>query len=234
MIKTFRPDQVSQEAKLAEFRRRSRPAVARAWADLNRACGTPDARVPFGGPGAAQLVATIATLGASVTKNTFTTAATIIGDQDRGPFSVEYFNSTLCSWEIEAMGIVSTTGTPTLQFLVKAASTLAGLTMIAQAPASATATLSGLANVDWYLKVIGKTAAAAGTASTFLATGVMLGLIWSSTVLQTFAKNATPPTAVTVDLTAGNVFVDLQAAWGTSSISNTITTNFYSLQASAS
>lgn len=197
--------------------------------------GKPIRRIGGGAPSIVQNLARLDQ--AAPVNNTFTAAQSIIGTTAAagpvGPFSVDFFKTIGAHWTQEATGIISTTVTPTIAFGAYFG-TVAGTitTVLAITPTITTA--SGLANINWYWKGMGRTIAVSETTSTTLFTGMLFGNIeaLAATVAGEpiqYAVNATPPTAVTTDFSTGNVFIDLKATWGTSSASNTITTNFYAL-----
>jgi hypothetical protein len=191
--------------------------------------------LPIGG-GAPTLQTTLAILRAPVTNNTFTTSRSIIGTTAgavadcSGPFAVDWFNVAGASWEQEGMGVISTTGTPTISFQTTFGSAAGSVTTSLCTSATIT-TASALANVDWYYYVMGRTTVAAAASSTTIAFGYVQSQLATAAAnnIINYVKNATPPTAVTTDWSAGQVWIDLRATWGTSSSSNTITTNFYRL-----
>lgn len=186
---------------------------------------------PVGG-GAPYFVQTLQYMTAAVTANTFTTAQTIIGTGEAGPMNVDYFKTIGAAWKQEAFGIISTTVTPTIAFGTYYGVVAATITTnLCITPTVTTA--SGLANINWYWLAMSRTVAVTSTTATMLTTGILFGDIevlgtTVATEPQQWAVNATPPTAVTTDLSS-NVFITLKATWGTSSVSNTITTNFYTL-----
>lgn len=230
MIAVAKPSDVKREAaRLESFRRMGQATDREAWAILTSGMGSK--HLPYGdGPGAPALQATLASLKASVTKNTFTTFATVIGDDCRGPFSTDYFNSLGASWMMEAMGVMSTTGTPTVQFRAAFGTALATIaTMLCQS--GVLTTISGLANINWYCKVIGVVKQASGATSTMLVTGYVIAQIVTAAAnnIINYMTNATPPTAITTDLSTA-AYLDLQVQWGTSNVANTTTTNAYMLQ----
>jgi hypothetical protein len=149
-----------------------------------------------------------------------------------GPYSTDYFKTEGACWMQEAMGIISTTGTPTIAFgtyFGVVVGTIA--TMLCITPTITTA--SGLANVNWYYKALGRTVQSSQDTSTTLVTGILFGNIEvlaasiAGEPLQ-YAVNATPPTAVTTDLSTA-ACLDIEATWGTSAAGNSITTNYYEL-----
>lgn len=166
---------------------------------------------------------------AAPVNNNFTTAQSIIGTTSAagpvGPFSVDYFKTLGAHWSMEAMGIISTTGTPTFQ-LGAYFGTVAGTITTNLCITSSITTGSALANVPWHWRVVGRTVAVSETTSTMLVMGYLLGALNASD--EYFAVNATPPTAVTTDLSSA-VFLDLKATWGTASASNTLTVHNYIL-----
>lgn len=189
------------------------------------------------GGGAPSLVQNLARLDqAAPVNNTFTAAQSIIGTTAAagpvGPFSVDYFKTIGAHWKQEAMGIISTTATPTIAFGTYFGVVAATITTVLCVTPTIT-TASGLANINWYWMAMGRTIAVSETTSTTLCTGILFGnieVLAASVAGEPvqYAVNATPPTAVTTDLSS-NVFLDLKATWGTSNAANTITTNFYIL-----
>jgi hypothetical protein len=225
-------------SNLEEFRHRVAGFRAYTIAEMNREIAAEQRRFSIlqGRPlpiigGAPQLQTTLAELKAAVTKNTFTGPATILGADNVGPFSMDWFNNTGAIWEQESMGILSSTGTPTIIFRTAFGSVPGTIaTSLCVAPTITTA--SGVANADWYYFVIGRIAAASGSTSTMLVSGNLINNINAlATIATQFIKNATPPTAVTTDLSTGTPLIDLQVTWSASSVSNTITTNHYRLSA---
>lgn len=189
------------------------------------------------GGGAPSLVQCLARLDqAAPVNNAFTGPQSIIGTTAAagpvGPFSVDYFKTLGAHWRQEAMGIIGTTGTPTIAFgtyFGTAAGTIT--TVLCITPTITTA--SALANINWYWVARARTTAVSETTSATLCTGILFGNIEALAATTAgepiqYAVNATPPTAVTTDLSTV-VFIDLKATWGTNSSSNTITTNYYDL-----
>jgi len=191
---------------------------------------------------APQLQTTLAILDRAAVNSTFSTAQSIITASATpgpaytgpvGPFSIDYFKTVGACWQQEASGVVSTTGTPTIIFGAYFGVVIGTITTVLCVTPTLT-TASALANFPWYWSAFGVTRSGSGATATMLVTGILVGniVVLGSTVAgqsTQFAVNATPPTAVTTDLSSA-VFLDLKATWGTSSSSNTITTNYYSLQ----
>ena len=227
--------EVGAEERLATFRQLSAPYEARARRQFTHLMSAEHERkygVRRVGGAAPALQTTLSSLKASVTKNTFTTFATIIGDDNRGPFAVDYFNTPGAGWLIEAMGIIGVAAatTPTVQFRMAYGTTLAAIsTMLAQT--GVLTSISGMANVPWYAKVMGVVKQASGATSTMLVTGWVLSqiVIAAANNIVNWMSNATPPTAVVTDLSS-SVYLDLQAQWGTSNVANSIRTDTYLLQ----
>ena len=197
-------------------------------------CQRFDLPLPIGGGTSFNGVETLAEQNSAATVANTTVQTSLILNDDRGPFAPPYFNRIGAELLFEAGGVVSTTGTPTLVIRFTTgtawnATAITTTTMAGTNANTATATASGLANADYFVRGFGTTRTVAGTTSTIILTGYLLGLVFSTT--QPFAnlKNATPPTAATVDLSV-NVYYDLNVAWGTASASNTITNNFYNLR----
>lgn len=197
--------------------------------------GRPVRRVGGGAPSIMQNLARLDQ--AAPVNNTFTAAQSIIGTTAAagpvGPFSVDFFKTLGAHWTQEAMGVISTTVTPTIAFGTYFGTVAATITTVLGISPTIT-TASGLANVNWYYRGMARTIAVSATTSSTLFTGMLfgnlevLGTTAASEPIQ-YVVNATPPTAVTTDFSTGNVFIDLKATWGTSNAANTITTNFYAL-----
>jgi len=195
------------------------------------------------GGGAPVTPVTLVVLADQAINTTFTTAQSIIGTGaapgpatvgPTGPFSVDYFKTEGASWMQEGMGVISTTLTPTIAFGTYFGVVVATITTVLCITPTIT-TASGLANINWYYRAFGRTALVNGATSTSLVTGMLfgdievLGATIAAEPIQ-YAVNATPPTAVTTDFST-QVCLDLKATWGTSSVSNAITTNYYELTA---
>jgi hypothetical protein len=221
--------------KLASYRRRVQDIELEAYDTLSEALG--HRLLPLRarrGPGAASPVITLASLGASVVKNTYAGPATNLDGSVNGSFPLDYFNRLGAAFEIEAMGLLSTTGTPTIVFRFTFGTSFAAMTTMLCQHAAIT-TVTGAANLDWYLKIQAGVKVASGTTSTILATGIMLQQFATAAAGNnlTFLKNATPPTAVITDFETGGIFFDLQTTWSVSNIANQITTEVYELQSEA-
>lgn len=186
------------------------------------------------GGGAPALVVSLASLRAPVVTNTFAGPKSLIDTPSVGPLSVDAFKSQGASWKQEAMGVISVTAasTPTIVFSTYygvVANTITNL--LAATPAITTA--SGIANIDWYYVAFGRVVANSGATSTMLVTALLFGNIealgaTAATEPVQYGKNATPPTAVTTDLSS-SAFLDLQGTFSTSAVGNQITVNFYTL-----
>lgn len=193
-------------------------------------------RVGGGAPSVVQCLARLDQ--AAPVNNNFTGPQSIIGTTAAagpvGPFSVDYFKTMGAHWRQEAMGIISTTGTPTIAYGTYFG-TVAGTITTNLCITPTITTASALANINWYWVVRARTTAVSETTSATLCTGILFGNIEvlaasvAGEPIQ-YAVNATPPTAVTTDFSSA-VFLDLKATWGTASTSNTITTNYYDLMA---
>lgn len=186
--------------------------------------------VPIIGGGAPALPVTLTTLrAASVTANTFLGPQTIIAPEAVGPFSVDYFKTLGASFRQEASGIISSTATPTFALGTYFGTVIGTITTVLAITAAQT-TISGIANVDWLWRLVGVTKAISGTTATILAVGILISQIATAAAnnIVAFAKNATPPTAVTCDLSSA-VFLDLKATWSASAAGNSTVCNDYSL-----
>ncbi len=255
-IQSFSPADIKRERKLKYFREQTAVADAVARHNLYRACHEAEMNNPENeeyrwlfkrglrpiGGGAPQQPTTLAVLQDQVVNTTWTTAQSLISASATpgpantgpvGPFSVDYFLKEGSCWEQEAMGVISTTVTPTIAFGTYWGVVQGTITTVLGITATIT-TASGLANIDWYYKVMGRTVAGSGSTSTIICTGYLWGNIEAlgatgATEPTQAVKNATPPTAVTSDISS-QVFIDLKGTWGTSSASNSITVNYYKLQ----
>jgi hypothetical protein len=188
------------------------------------------------GGGAPQLPVTLAILPAAATVNTFTTAQSLLhataAAGPLGPYSVDYFKTVGATWQQEAAGVISTTATPTFimgTYFGVAVGTIT--TVLCVTPTLTTA--SGLANFPWYYSAFGHTRTVTGATATILVQGMLVGnvVVLGNTVAgqaTQYAVNATPPTAVTADLST-SVYIDLKGTWSASSASNTTTVNMYKL-----
>jgi len=226
---------------LDRYRELSEPFAIRQERLLNervRASWSGPRRISGGAP---TTPVTLAVLSDAAINSTFTTAQSIIGTGaapgpatvgPTGPFSVDYFKTEGASWMQEAMGIISTTVTPTIAFGTYFGVVVATMTTVLCITPTIT-TASGLANINWYWRALGRTVLVNGATSTSLVTGMLfgnievLGATAAGEPVQ-YAVNATPPTAVTTDFST-QVCIDLKATWGASSASNIITTNYYEL-----
>jgi hypothetical protein len=183
------------------------------------------------GGGAPTLQVTLGVTYLAVTNNTFTGPQSLIEADGRGPFSMDYFNRPGALWEQEAMGTlgVAAATTPTIVF-GSYFGNVSGTITTALAVTAAITSGSGQVNSDWYYFVIGRTVAANVASSTMLVTGYLVSNIAATaTVVTQMAKNAAPPTAVTVDMSGGAVFLDFKGTFSASSATNTATVNFYRL-----
>lgn len=168
---------------------------------------------------------------APLTKNTFTGPNSILDLSTRGPFSPDWFNAPGAQWEMEALGVASTTGTPTLIIRTAFGTASADPLGTSLCNTKTFTTISGMANVSWYLYVVGRVTTASGATSTMRCQGILANqfeIAAAGNNTSFLPASGTAPTDVTTDLT-GNVYLDVQATWGTSSISNTITTEHYRL-----
>lgn len=234
MIETFRPSDV----KIAADNLRAFRASADEWEekflwearrDLFRPRRSAEG-IPLIGGGAPVLPVTLTTLkAASATVNTITGPSSIIAPEAVGPFSVDYFKTLGASWRQEASGVISCTATPTFALGTYFGTVIGTITTVLAITAAQTC-ISGLANVDWWYRVVGVTKAISGSTATMLVAGFLTGQIATAAAnnIVAPAKNATPPTAVTTDLSSA-VFIDLKATWSASSVSNQTTVNDYIL-----
>lgn len=247
MIHLARPGDVKREADRLDFWREATYRRVEEQESALRRAAREFTAPPVGGirpvgGGAPQVPMTLGVIvNASPVNSTFTTAQSIITASATpgpaltgpvGPFLVDFFKTPGATWDQEAMGIISTTATPTIAIGTYFGVAIGTITTVLCITPTIT-TASGLANINWYWKALGRTITASGTTSTSLVTGLLFGDIevLAATVAGEpiqYAVNATPPTAVTTDFST-QVFIDLKATWGASSASNIITTNFYAL-----
>lgn len=225
----------AQQARLEAFRQATHEIQAASIDELRRAAaeyGVRDPRPwrqrPVRG-GAPQLPITVATLDTPTTTNTFTGPQSLINAKARGPLSMDAFYTRGAHFQQEAMGTLSVTSatTPTIVFGTYGGN-VSGTITTALCVNSAITSGSGQQNSDWYYQVNGIVVAANSASSTVLASGyVTNNIAATATVVNTVVKNATPPSAVTLDLSGGAVFLDLKGTFSASSATNTVTTNFY-------
>jgi len=133
---------------------------------------------------------------------------------------------------LRAAGVFSNTSTPNLTLgFYKNTQTTSGATGVAGAAlaaTAATATASGVSNIIWYLDVFG-TFTAVGSSGTIFCYGFCdLGTSATATT-HIPIPNATPQTAVTFNTTVPNLLT-VGATWGTSSASNTLTCNDFTVE----
>lgn len=183
------------------------------------------------GGGAPTFPTTLAAMRLPFTKNTFTGPNSILDLSCRGPFSPDWFNAPGAQWEMESMGVASTTGTPTVIWRVAMGVASADPLGTSLANTATLTCISGMANISWYFYVIGRTVLAQGSTSTMR----VQGLFTQQFVIAAAGNNVaflpasgTAPTDVTTDISS-NVYLDMQATWSASSVSNTITTEHYRL-----
>lgn len=157
--------------------------------------------------------------------NTFTTA------KDVSPTALPYLDANMLKLgskvELEAFGEFSTTGTPTLQlmFLYGVAAGAVASGGVTLAASGVITTVTTAASFPWHMKWVG-TVTAVGTSGSIYGQGILdLG-----TSLIAFAASSLPVTAaaraVTIDTTTAKT-LGVGAAWGTSSVSNSITVDLF-------
>ena len=134
--------------------------------------------------------------------------------------------------KLHAAGVFSNTGTPNLTMgFYKNTQTTSGATGVggaALAASAATATASAVTNIIWMLDVEG-VFTAVGTSGTIFCYGIFWLGTSATAVTAIPIPNATPQTAVSFDTTKPNLLT-VGATWGTSSASNTLTCNTYSIK----
>ena len=125
--------------------------------------------------------------------------------------------------DLEASGEFSTTGTPTLQLGFGYGATAGGATGTIIAQSGVITTASGAAAFPWHMLWQG-IVTAVGASGVIYGQGT-LDLGTSLTVISTTAMPVTAAArSVTIDTTALKLW-SVNAAWGTSSASNTLTVN---------
>lgn len=126
-----------------------------------------------------------------------------------------------------AFGKLSTTGTPTIQFGLRAGGV--GGTLLWQTEAITNG--SGVTNINWGLEVL-VVVRSNGASGTVLAMGeVMVNTSTSANVSQVASVSGSDaPATASFDLTADSAFA-LTAKWGTASASNTLTGVYYTIEA---
>lgn len=165
-------------------------------------------------------------------KNTFTTEVQIndtagMGVQAHLPPDFWLPNNTAAGKGIRivARGVLSTTGTPTYTFTIRSGAAGSTSTAILLGSAALT-TGSGVTNAAWELNgdIVLKTVGAAGTNSTVVGTGSVIGGGLASPFWYGLGAGAslTAPTATTVDTSITN-YINFNVACSASSASNSIT-----------
>jgi hypothetical protein len=117
---------------------------------------------------------------------------------------------------LEAWGVASNTGTPTLKLGVYYGA--AGAVDLALSTAKTTTT--AMSNWEWHLWYTGRVTAV-GTSGSIIGSGYW-NLPTSLTAWTAIRLPETAPAAVTIDTTI-NKFIGVEAEWSASSASNTIT-----------
>lgn len=157
--------------------------------------------------------------GTAVAKNTFTTLAALNPPGETITSAYQVYGGQLQPGSlinIEAFGVASNTGTPTLILGVYYGA--AGAVDLAVSTAKTTTT--AMTNWEWHLEWIGRVTAV-GTAGSIIGSGYWK-LPTSLTAWTEFRLPETAPAAVAIDTTI-NKFIGIEAAWSASSASNTIT-----------
>lgn len=134
--------------------------------------------------------------------------------------------------KLHAGGVFSNTGTPNLTMgFYKNTQTSSGATGVggaAIAASAATATASSVSNIIWMLDYEGVFTAVGASATVF-----GYGIFWLGTSATAITAipipNATPQTAVSWNTTVPNL-ITVGATWGTSSASNTLVCNDFSIE----
>lgn len=155
-------------------------------------------------------------------KNTFTSYQDVAGTAATKPLPMTYANELKIGTriEIEARGEFSTTGTPTLSIgaIYGATAGAAGGTALAQSAAITTG--SGAAAWPWHYNISG-IITAAGTSGVLYCQGILdLGTSLTAVTSQ-WCPTTAAGRSVTIDTTVAKSW-GLGAAWGTSSASNQI------------
>jgi hypothetical protein len=157
--------------------------------------------------------------GTAVAKNTFTTLAAINPPGETISSAYQIYGGTLqpgTQITLEAWGVASNTGTPTIKLGVYYGA--AGAVDLALSTAKTTTT--AMTNWEWHLWYIGRVTAV-GTSGSIIGSGYWR-LPTSLTAWTEYRLPETAPAAVTIDTTI-NKFIGVEAEWSASSSSNTIT-----------
>lgn len=156
--------------------------------------------------------------GASVAQTTFTAARDLPLGSATGSLLAIPGNSLQpgSTIKLEAWGVASNTGTPTLALGVY----LGGVAGTALAVSAAKTTTTAMTNWEWHLWWTGRVIAA-GTSGQIIGSGYWR-LPTSLTAWTEFRLPETAPAAVTVDTTIQK-FLTVGATWSASSASNSIT-----------
>lgn len=151
---------------------------------------------------------------ASATVANTVTETSIIGTLKTGD-SLQFGANTLAvgnTIRVTVRGIISNTGTPTLNLIIK----LGATTIVS---CGAITTPSGLSNTGFYVTA-DLTVRSIGASGTIAGAGMAMCGSGSASPIDMLMP--TPATPVTID-TTGALTLDVTATWGTASASNTIT-----------
>lgn len=135
-----------------------------------------------------------------------------------GTYPAGYLNQVGKTFRVKAGGIIANTGTPNLTMAV-----LIGTTVIATTGVQATASITGTLTWEYEVNCVVN---ASGATGTVLSTGKFHYYTTAPVIVSWKMCNGTPGTGDTVDLTASQAF-HVQATWGTSSASNTMTCDYF-------
>lgn len=127
-------------------------------------------------------------------------------------------------YRIRARGIVSNTGTPTLNLGVF----YGGVAGVALAQTTATTTVTGLANSPWLLEADMRVEATTGTSGTVRTLGTVVGP-YSATGFLSLPVSSASANSVTVDTSTAKILT-IGALWGTASASNSIQVAMFTVE----
>jgi hypothetical protein len=139
-------------------------------------------------------------------------------------------------YQVEAGGIYSNTGTPTIIWTPRWGSSTTVATNIPLGASGTLTTITATTNLPWYalLTVVIRTAPPGATAGTCYATGTIdmgIPVINSQFTSGLYMGGGTAPTTIdTSGQGAAGCGITLNVTWGTSSASNTLTTQWWLLR----
>lgn len=160
--------------------------------------------------------------GTSVAQNTFTSVRDIPFGENTSMYPIIYGGTLQAGTRInvEAWGVASNTGTPTLILGVYYGTPTSPVGGVALAVSTAKTTTTAMSNWEWHIRWMGRVTAI-GVSGAIMSSGYWR-LPTSLTAWTEIRLPETAPASVTIDTTI-NKGIGIGATWSASSASNTIT-----------